>query len=91
MMKSTGIVRKVDELGRIVLPIELRRTLGIDVKDPLEIYVDQETIILKKYEPACVFCGNATDNQLFHGKNVCRECATTMGETLSGSLESKAI
>jgi len=88
MMKATGIVRKVDELGRIVLPIELRRTLGIDVKDPLEIYVDQEKIILKKYEPACVFCGNATNNQLFHGKNVCRECAMAMGETVSGNLES---
>lgn len=83
MMKSTGIVRKVDELGRIVLPIELRRTLGIDEKDALEIYVDQEKIILKKYEPACVFCGNASDIQLFHGKNVCRECATAMGETVA--------
>ena len=63
-MKSTGIVRKVDELGRIVLPIELRRTLDIDVKDALEIYVGGSQIILKKYEPACVFCG----------KNVCRNC-----------------
>ena len=59
MMKSTGIVRKVDELGRIVLPMELRRSLGIAEKDALEIYVDAEKIILKKYEPACVFCGNA--------------------------------
>ena len=91
MMKATGIVRKVDELGRIVLPIELRRTLGIDLKDPLEIYVDHETIILKKYEPACVFCGNATDNQLFHGKNVCLECAIAMGETVSGKLETEAV
>jgi len=91
MMKATGIVRKVDELGRIVLPIELRRTLGIDVKDPLEIYVDQEKIILKKYEPACVFCGNAADNQLFHGKNVCRECAMAMKEAMAESLESKAV
>ncbi|OLN34071.1 Transition state regulatory protein AbrB [Desulfosporosinus metallidurans] len=88
MMKSTGIVRKVDELGRIVLPIELRRTLGIDEKDALEIYVDQEKIILKKYEPACVFCGNASYNQLFHGKNVCRECATAMGEIVAGNVES---
>ncbi|MDQ7092766.1 MULTISPECIES: AbrB/MazE/SpoVT family DNA-binding domain-containing protein [Desulfosporosinus] len=87
-MKSTGIVRKVDELGRIVLPIELRRTLGIDEKDALEIYVDQEKIILKKYEPACVFCGNASDNQLFHGKNVCRECAVAMGEAILGNVES---
>ncbi|MCL2322585.1 MAG: AbrB/MazE/SpoVT family DNA-binding domain-containing protein, partial [Oscillospiraceae bacterium] len=53
-MKSTGIVRKVDELGRIVLPIELRRTLNIEIKDALEIYVDGDQIILKKYEPACV-------------------------------------
>jgi len=58
-MKSTGIVRKVDELGRVVIPIELRRTLGIDKKDALEIYVDDEHIILKKYEPACIFCDNA--------------------------------
>ena len=54
-MKSTGIVRKVDELGRIVLPIELRRTLEIAERDSLEIYVEGSTIILKKYEPACIF------------------------------------
>ena len=57
-MKSTGIVRKVDELGRVVLPIELRRTLDIAEKDALEIYVDESSIILKKYEPACIFCDN---------------------------------
>lgn len=91
MMKSTGIVRKVDELGRVVLPIELRRTLGIDEKDALEIYVDQEKIILKKYEPACVFCGNASDIQVFHGKNVCRECAAAMGATVANSNESEAV
>ena len=91
MMKSTGIVRKVDELGRIVLPIELRRTLGIDEKDALEIYVDQEKIILKKYEPACVFCGNVSENQVFHGKNVCRECALSMGEIAAGSSSTKAV
>lgn len=55
-MKATGIVRKVDELGRIVLPIELRRTLDIEIKDPIEIFVDDEYILLKKYEPACIFC-----------------------------------
>ncbi|NLJ99832.1 MAG: AbrB/MazE/SpoVT family DNA-binding domain-containing protein [Clostridia bacterium] len=79
MIKSTGIVRKVDELGRVVIPIELRRTLGIEEKDALEIYVDKESIILKKYEPACVFCGNAEDVQHFKGKIVCRECALSMG------------
>lgn len=54
-MKATGIVRKVDELGRIVLPIELRRTLDIEIKDPIEIFVDGDYILLKKYEPACIF------------------------------------
>ena len=73
-MKSTGIVRKVDELGRVVIPIELRRTLGIDEKDALEIYVDEDKIILKKYEPACIFCGNAKDVVTIRGKNVCAEC-----------------
>jgi len=73
-MKATGIVRKVDELGRVVIPIELRRTLGIDLKDPLEIYVDGEHIIFKKYEPACTFCGNARNMTNFKGKNVCVDC-----------------
>jgi len=78
-MKSTGIVRKVDELGRVVIPIELRRTLDIAEKDPLEIYVDGDRVILRKYEPACVFCGNADEVIDFKGKNVCQECLSTMG------------
>lgn len=73
-MKSTGIVRKVDELGRVVIPIELRRTLDIGEKDALEIYVDGDKIILRKYEPACIFCGEATDVENFRGKKVCRKC-----------------
>lgn len=74
-LKSTGIVRKVDELGRVVIPIELRRTLNIAEKDALEIYVDGEHIILKKYEPACIFCGNARDVVNYKGKNICPDCA----------------
>ena len=74
-MKSTGIVRKVDELGRVVIPIELRRTLNIAEKDALEIYVDGEHIILKKYEPACIFCGNARNVINYKGKNICPDCA----------------
>ena len=58
-MKSTGIIRKVDELGRIVLPIELRRTLDIAERDELEIYMENDRIILQKFEPACVFCGSS--------------------------------
>ncbi len=77
-MKSTGIVRKVDELGRIVLPIELRRTLDIDVKDALEIYVDGAQIVLKKYEPACIFCSNAKDIIHYKGKNICCNCMNEM-------------
>ena len=77
-MKSTGIVRKVDELGRMVIPIELRRTLNIDTKDPLEIYVDGDKIILKKYEPACIFCGEAENTTEFKGKIVCQDCLEEM-------------
>lgn len=73
-MKSTGIVRKVDELGRIVLPIELRRTLNIAEKDSLEIYVDGNSIILKKYQPACIFCDGAKDIINYKGKNICSAC-----------------
>ncbi len=73
-MKSTGIVRKVDELGRIVLPIEMRRTLDIAERDSLEIYVDGDSIILKKYQPACIFCETARDVINYKGKNVCPDC-----------------
>jgi len=86
-MKSTGIVRKVDELGRIVLPIELRRSLNIDVKDSLEIFVDEDKIILKKYEPADIFTG-AMDNLIdYKGKKVSvasiKEMAEIAGLTIS--------
>ncbi len=74
MMKSTGMVRKVDELGRIVLPIEIRNTLGIESRDALEIFVEEDRIILHKYQPACIFCGNASEVELFHGKLVCASC-----------------
>ena len=73
-MKSTGVVRRVDELGRIVIPIELRRTLDIAEKDALEIYVDGEQIILKKYEPACIFCSDARNVVNYKGKNICQNC-----------------
>lgn len=82
IMKSTGIVRKVDDLGRIVLPIELRKILGIEPKDSLEIFVDGNTIMLRKYEPQCVFCGNAENIKSFHEKNVCSECIKSLSENL---------
>lgn len=77
-MKSTGVVRKVDELGRVVIPIELRRTLDINEKDALEIYVDTDRIILKKYQPGCIFCGSAENIIPFKGKNVCTDCASEL-------------
>ena len=82
-MKSTGIVRKVDELGRIVLPIELRRNLGIAEKDSLEIYVEGSSIILRKYQPSCIFCDNADDIVVFKGKNICTECLKEIMEQQS--------
>ena len=79
-MKATGIVRPVDPLGRVVIPVELRRTLNIKTEDSLEVYVDGEYIMLKKYEPACVFCGDAKDVVNVKGKNVCRKCLDEMKE-----------
>lgn len=79
-MKSTGIVRKVDELGRIVLPIELRRTLDIAERDELEIYLDDDKVILRKYEPSCVFCGSSQGLISFHGKNVCMNCINKLNQ-----------
>jgi len=73
-VKTTGIVRQMDSLGRIVLPIELRRTLNIAQKDSLEIYVEGDQIILKKYEPTCIFCENTENIVSFKGKNVCPNC-----------------
>lgn len=74
MLKSTGIVRKVDELGRIVLPVELRRTLDISERDALEIYVDGTSVVLKKYRPTCTFCDSVKDLRVFKGKNICPKC-----------------
>lgn len=77
MMRATGIVRKVDSLGHIVLPQELRRNLEIDIKDPLEIFVDGEKIVLRKHEPACIFCGNAADVH-YKGKLICEKCLSDL-------------
>ena len=78
-MKSTGIVRRIDELGRIVLPIEIRKNLSLSSRDAVEIFVNEDTIVLKKYQPACIFCEDAKDVITFHGKNVCTTCAKRLG------------
>jgi transcriptional pleiotropic regulator of transition state genes len=73
-MKATGIVRKLDPLGRVVLPIELRRTMDINTDDPLEIFVDEDKIILKKYEPSCIFCNEAKNVSMYKDKLICSDC-----------------
>lgn len=73
-MKSTGMVRKVDELGRIVLPAEIRQSMDIKVKDPLEIFTENERIVLQKYSPSCIFCNNVDHIVIFREKRVCTEC-----------------
>ena len=79
-MKSTGIVRRVDELGRVVIPIEIRNQFNIIEKDPIEIYVEGGTIVLKKFEPNCIFCGNTKNLVAFNDKLICEECAKKIGK-----------
>ncbi|MDR1101291.1 MAG: AbrB/MazE/SpoVT family DNA-binding domain-containing protein [Clostridiales bacterium] len=82
-MKNTGITRKVDELGRIVLPIEIRRRLSVAEHDALEIYVDGDSCILKKYLPSCIFCHSTKDLSEFKEKLVCKKCATALKNGLN--------
>lgn len=77
-MKATGIIRRVDDLGRIVLPIEMRRALDIAVRDELEIYMDGDRIVLERFAPACVFCGATVRLISYHDKNVCKDCVENM-------------
>lgn len=73
-MKSTGIVRNIDELGRLVIPKEMRKKLGIANTDPVEFFVEEDKIIVKKYLPVCHFCGASEDVSEFKGKNICAAC-----------------
>ena len=73
-MKSTGIVRKVDDLGRIVLPAELRRLLELDDRAEVEIYTEGDTVVLKKHRPSCVFCGGQDELRTFRGSCICEAC-----------------
>ncbi len=85
-MKGTSIVRKVDELGRLVIPIELRRKLDIEQDDGLEVFTDENgRIILRKYEPACLFCGNYEGLTVFRGKKVCDKCLDAMNKQTQDS------
>lgn len=77
-MKDTGIVRRVDDLGRIVIPMELRKSLGIGVRDPLAVFVDGERIVLQKYDQACLLCGSTEDVGDVKGKSVCSACVKSI-------------
>lgn len=78
-MKSTGIVRRIDSLGRIVLPMEIRKLLSLTEEgSSVEIYTDNETVVLKKYTPCCIFCNSADDLIEYHGSKICTECVKKM-------------
>ena len=79
-MKSIGIVRRIDRLGRVVLPIEVRRRLELEDKDGVETFVEKDRVILKKYEPCCIFCGDAEDVTFFKEKRICRKCLAAIKE-----------
>lgn len=81
-MKATGMVRRVDDLGRIVLPKELRRTFGIADGDPVEIYTDDRGIILRKYQTGCTLCGAMDIAGEVCGKRICKSCAKKIAEVL---------
>ena len=85
-MKSTGIVRRIDDLGRIVLPIELRRTLDIGERETMEIFVEGSAVVLKKYRPTCIFCDSSRDIAVFRGKNLCPKCLKELVEPSAGRI-----
>ena len=85
-MKSTGIVRRIDDLGRIVLPIELRRTLDIGERETMEIFVEGSAVVLKKYRPTCIFCDSSRDIAVFRGKNLCPKCLKELVELSAGRI-----
>lgn len=87
MIKSTGIIRRVDELGRVVLPIELRNKFGIAEKDPIEIFVDGTSIVLRKYEPNCIFCGSTKKLINYNDKLVCSKCVEKINKLAEDSKE----
>ncbi len=86
-MKSTGIIRRVDELGRVVIPIELRNKLNISVKAPLEIYVDGSSIVLKKFEPNCIFCSSSKNLVNYKDKLICNKCLNELSDIKSEEKE----
>ena len=81
IMKTTGIVRNIDELGRVVVPKEFRKQLGIANTDPVEISLEEDRIVIKKYLPVCHFCGSSNNIEMFKGKNICALCIADIKAT----------
>lgn len=81
-MKSIGVVRRIDKLGRIVIPAELRRELDMNIQDPVEMYTEGGSVIIKKYSPSCIFCGEANDVRPFSGKNICPKCMEKIADEI---------
>lgn len=79
-MRSIGTIKIVDELGRLIIPHELRKTMNIDIQDPIEVYIENNKIIIKKYIPSCVFCGENTHNINYMGRSICKNCLSEMRE-----------
>ena len=88
-MKATGIVRKVDELGRIVLPSELRKTMHVAVGDSFELFTNENTVVLKKYEPGCVLTGTMEDLVEYNGRKVSREAIKELAKLANFDLTEK--
>ena len=89
-MHAVGIIKKVDKLGRMVIPIELRSSLGLDEEDSrVEIFTDpkKEALIIKKYERGCDFCGEINDNVEYNGKKICQSCVEELSDRLEGKEE----
>ena len=80
-MKLLGIVRRIDELGRVVIPMELRRVLDINEKDPIEIFAENDRIIVRKYTPTCLFCSNTNNIVNYKNKLICEECLESLKKT----------
>lgn len=88
IMKSTGIVRGLDKMGRIVLPMEIRKLLHlIDDKSYVEFYTEADSVILKKYVPACIFCDSADDTIEYCGMKICKNCLSKMNAMLTSQEE----
>ena len=86
-MKSTGIVRRVDELGRVVIPIEIRNQFNISERDPIEIFIDGNAIVLRKFEPNCIFCGSSKRLITYNDKQVCDKCFNKLAELRKSDLD----